>query len=118
MLDHKVCIYVPGTVAVNHQCPTSQARWADKALEKLSLWFGGATSLPGIGAWVSPTFGLVKEPIIFVFSFTDQGTLDRNVDAVMALAGQIGADMGQEAVGVEIDGRMHLVAGSAAVPAA
>jgi hypothetical protein len=117
-LDHKVALYIPSTVAVNKPCPDLQGRMTDLALEQLSRLFGGATRLPAVGAWVSETHGLVKEPINFVFSFTDETTLSRHVDAVLGLAAQIGAEMLQEAVAVEIDGQLHLVDSKAAVAAA
>jgi hypothetical protein len=114
MLDHKVGIYVPGTTAVNVPAPTLQEQWTNEALERFSRWFGGATALPGIGAWLSPTCGLVREPIMCVFSFTDDATARRNLDAVMALAAQIAFEMGQEVVTVEVNGGLHLVTAAAA----
>lgn len=116
-LDHKTAIYIPSTIGVNRPCPDLQGRMTDLALERLSRLFGGATALPGIGAWVSEAHGLVKEPVNFVFSFTDETALNRHVEAVLDLAAQIGAEMQQEAVAVEIGGRLCLVDSKAAAAA-
>jgi hypothetical protein len=119
-LTHRVAITVPSTVNVTDAAPTLQAQWVDTILTTLSTLFGGATALPGIGAWVSPTAGLVKENIVNVFAFCSEEGLTKARPAVMKLAMDLCVAMRQEAVAVDLDGKLYFVeaANAAALAAA
>lgn len=110
MLNHKITVYVTSTIAGNIPAsPDVQERWVNAFLANFSKWFGGATVIDGVGAWMSDTFGLVKEPIKLVYAFMSQEAYAQHGDDVFALASAMRADMGQEAVSVEVDGELNLV---------
>jgi hypothetical protein len=113
MLNHKITLYVPGTVQGNVPSPHMQAIWTDKVLRGFAEVFGGATLTHATGAWVSPTLGLVKEPVNLVSSFTDLDGVRAHIGDVKRWAAAIAEEMGQEAVALEVSGEMEFV--SAAV---
>ena len=58
-LAHKVTVYVPGTVGAASAGDTSE--WIARAASLLSSRFGGATSSPAVGYWLSDVHGLIRE---------------------------------------------------------
>jgi hypothetical protein len=80
-LSKRVAITVPSTVNVDQSGGSLQKEWVDRVLEKLSGLFGGATAIPGVGAWVSDVKGLVKEDVVIVHSFMSKGKLEEAKDA-------------------------------------
>jgi len=70
-----------------------------------------------IEGWLSPTHGLVEEPVVIVSSNTDETGLKR-LPEVKAFAAELAAELGQEAVGVEVDHTLHFVPPLAATVAA
>lgn len=108
-LNHIVKLYVPGTVNVNQLDPVAQAKYTDIALTELAGMFGGATVQPAIGAWVSQSAGLVKEPVNIVGAYCTEEGLHNNRDNVVQLATRLAKEMGQEAVSLEIDGELLFV---------
>lgn len=55
----KTTIYVPATVGVSQQADNSKQVEETAAL--LARLFGGSTSTPAVGYWLSPAAGLVAE---------------------------------------------------------
>ena len=108
-LDTKVEVYVPSTVNVDESHKGRQDKWTDEALTRLADIFGGASCIPGIGAWVSKTKGLVKEPINIVYAYTTEKTLEEKRVSVLKLAIDICREMKQEAVTVIFNGKMYFV---------
>lgn len=103
-LNHKVTIYVPATKDIN--TPIDNTPYVERFAALFSELFGGATSSPAIGYWVSPTEGLVKENTTIVFAFAE--SLDE-IDKVVDAAADLQAELGQDAVALEIDGRMAFI---------
>lgn len=58
-LNAKVAIYVPSTTDV----------FVNKVMTKFSEWFGGCTSTPAVGGWVSNSGALVVENVTIVYAF-------------------------------------------------
>ena len=107
MFSHKFSIYVPSTVDVNNAVDNTAA--VSDCLAFLSSQFGGATALAASGAWVSEAAGLVSESVTICYAFTNlRGLLGRR-RAVLDYARKLCKDMQQEAVSVEIDGRLYFV---------
>ena len=109
MLNRQVKVYVPGTVDANTDAPERQQEWVRRSLEQLSRLFGGATAIPGQGAYISEEHGLIVEPVVIVSAFCDEAGLEEHRDAVIDFARQLGLDMTQECVSVEFDGTMEFV---------
>lgn len=72
-LNAKVAIYVPSTTDVN--VPTDNKKFVNKAMTKFSEWFGGCTSTPAVGGWVSALCETGRVP----------GRVDRNIEAGTAV---------------------------------
>ena len=66
-LNAKVAIYVPSTTEVN--VPTDNKEFVNKVMTKFSEWFGGCTSTPAVGGWVSNSGALVVENVTIVYAF-------------------------------------------------
>ena len=107
--DHIVKIYVPSTSNVIESDLTKAQHFTDYCLTQLARMFGGATAQQAQGAWISPVHGLVKEPIVIVFAFCSQESLDQYRGDVFQLAAEIAMEMKQEAVSVEIDNGLYFV---------
>jgi hypothetical protein len=105
-LLHSVAVYVPSTLDVNKE--TDNARQVNSTLASLSTLFGGCTGYDVHGAWMSNANGLVVESVTVCKSYADVLT-DEALESVYAIANQIKADMGQEAVSVEIDNALYFV---------
>ena len=100
-------IYVPSTVSVNHSVDNSGA--VAGCLSFLSSRFGGATSTAARGAWVSDSAGLVVEDVTICYAFTNLRGFLTGRRAVLDYAKKLRDDMKQEAVSVEINGRLFFV---------
>ena len=108
-MDHKIGVFIPSTTSISKKAPASKVnKWVKEAKVRFATLFGGFTSYKAQGGWVSPTQGLVEEDVTIVQAFTDKAGLS-HVPTVKALASQIANDMGQEAVSVEIDGKLQFV---------
>ena len=104
---HSFRIYVPSTVDVDSPVDSSAA--VSGCLSFLSGLFGGATALHASGAWVSDSAGLVLENVTICYAFTNLRGLLRGRRAVLAYAKDLRDEMKQDAVSVEIDGRLYFV---------
>lgn len=106
-LSHKVTFYVPSTMDVDNAVDNTAQ--VERVASALSGWFGGATSTPAVGYWLSPAAGLVAEKTVVVFAYASEGDLTDHVEDVVELAETVKTEMGQEAVAVEIDGEMYFI---------
>lgn len=104
---HSFRIYVPSTVSVD--TPVDNSAAVSGCLSFLSGLFGGATALRASGAWVSDSAGLVVENVTICYAFCGLRAFLRGRRAVLDYAKKVRDDMKQEAVSVEIDGRLYLV---------
>lgn len=66
-LNAKVAIYVPSTTDVNQPCDNKVV--VNKVMTAFSKWFGGCTSTPAVGGWVSNSGALVVENVTIVYAF-------------------------------------------------
>jgi hypothetical protein len=101
-MNRKISIIVPSTG------PAHYSLMVQKVLTVLASLFGGCTSVPGTGAWMSRD-GLVTEDITLVYSSTDADTLSKALPQVEALARGIARTMNQECVAVEVNGVLFFV---------
>ena len=75
-LSHKVKIYVPSTINVNESYDNMPI--VESVLCNLAKFFGGATSYPAFGAWVTSTGQLVNERITICEASYDNGLSSRD----------------------------------------
>lgn len=106
-LASKVTVYVPSTTNTNKKANTTAHVNATAGL--LSKLFGGATSTPATGYWMSSTAGLVKERSTMVFAYCSEKDLEAGIDQVVEHCHKMKQDLAQEAVAVEVNGTMYLV---------
>lgn len=106
-LSHSFRVYIPSTVDVNTAVNSSAA--VAGCLSFLSGMFGGATALEASGAWLSESAGLVTEKVTICYSFCGLLAFLRGRRAVLDYAKKVRDDMKQEAVSVEIDGKLYLI---------
>ena len=115
MLNHRIAVYIPSTTNGNQQAPADLiAKWVKSAKLKFANLFGGFTSYKAVGGWVSPTHGLIEEPVVVVASHTDDDGLDR-LGEVEEFAAAVADSLGQEAVTIEVDNSLQFVGPLAAV---
>jgi hypothetical protein len=90
-LKSKVSIYVPSTNNVNEAVDNSTQ--VDYVMSKLSEMFGGATSAPAMGAWVSESGQLVKENVTIVYAFCTDDKLNKCIDYILQVCERIKKEM-------------------------
>lgn len=106
-LNHKVTVYVPGTVGAAEAGNTEE--WVNKAAALLSKSFGGATSTPALGFWLSEVHGLIREKTTVVFAYAAESDLAAGIDAVVDFCTEMRNSLGQEAIALELDGEMYFI---------
>ena len=106
-LSHRVTVYVPGTCGIDAAADNSAH--VERVAAALSGWFGGATASPVLGYWLSPSAGLVSEHTTMVFAFCSEDALQAHADDLLALCVDLRDTLRQEAIALEIDGKMLFV---------
>lgn len=107
-LNQRVAIYVPATDNVSEA--VDNAAMVESCAEMLSNFFGGATIQPGRGAWVSERDGLVLEDTTIVYAYCTAEDLENHAADVEAFALAMKRDMHQEAVSVEVNRELYIIA--------
>ena len=103
-LNHRVAAYIPATIDVNTEIDNTP--YVDHMAAIMSECFGGATSSPANGYWMSNSVGLVKEKTTIVFAYA--ADLDK-LDAVIDYLIQLKSELNQEAMALEVDGKMYFI---------
>lgn len=106
-LSSRITLYVPATKNVNEEF--DNAEYVDRAAVLFSELFGGSTSTPALGYWLSPTKGLVKENTALVFTYCNEEDLNRHIDKLVDFCEQLKTELSQESVALEINGEMYFV---------
>jgi hypothetical protein len=108
VLPERIAIYVPSTVNVNEPASAEIVQnWVTETRRFLSTEFGGATSIAAIGSWNSNGV-VITEDVTIVYAFASKLT-DVETDKVFAFAAALRDTFSQEAVSVEINGKLVLV---------
>ena len=105
----RVAVYVPGTSGPADTDAALAERMTAETAAALSDLFGGATISPASGAWVSDSFGLIREAVNIVYSYTAPETLDRYGAEILEIVQRVKQEMRQECVSCEINGALYLV---------
>jgi len=113
-VNHSIEIFIPTTFGVTGPATSSWHRMAHRASlladtkTKMARLFGGYTAHSALGGWVSDKRGLVEEPVHIVHSaYGDESA--HHVPEVFKMAGRLAKVLGQEAVTVRHNGKMHFV---------
>lgn len=106
-LSSKLTVYVPATTNVNEVIDNT--KYVNECENMLSKCFGGATSTPVLGYWLSPANGLVKENTMIVFAYCSEKDLQQNIDKVVEYCEQLKQELAQDAIAIEINGEMYFI---------
>ena len=106
-LSSKITVYVPATDNVSDAVDNTEA--VNHAATVLAGLFGGATSTPALGYWLSPAAGLVAEATTVVFAYAKDTDLQDHIADVVTLCEDLKTSMHQEAVALEINGEMYFI---------
>lgn len=106
-LSSRVTVYIPSTTDVNKEVDTSS--YIDECASLLSELFGGATSTPALGYWLSQSAGLIKEKSTMVFAYCSDNDLTNGIDELVNFCEKIKTELKQEAVALEINGEMYFI---------
>ena len=106
-LNHKVTVYVPATDNNGGMAKhIDNAKYVDRIAALMSNTFGGATSTPAIGYWMSDSRGLEKESTTIVFAYAE--TLDE-IDRVIDECEKLKRELNQDTVALEVDNKMYFI---------
>ena len=106
-LSSKVTVYIPSTKNINEVINNTQ--YINQCATLLSECFGGATSTPALGYWMSNTAGLVKENTTMVFAYASDTDLQANIEKVITFCENLKAELKQDAIALEINGEMYFI---------
>ena len=106
-LSSRVTIYIPSTTDIDKEVDTSS--YIDGAASLMSNLFGGATSTPALGYWLSPAAGLVKEVSTMVFAYCSDSDLANGIDELVNFCEKIKTELKQEVIALEINGEMYFI---------
>lgn len=106
-LSSKVTVYVPSTINVNEQIDNTE--YVDRLASLLSQCFGGSTSTPALGYWLSDTQGLIKEKTTMVFAYCKDQDLEEKIDIIITACENLKIELKQEAIAMEINGEMYFI---------
>jgi hypothetical protein len=104
---NQIAAFIPGTRGVD-QAADNQAV-VQRTLHYFSQRFGGATSAPAQGAWHSEQAGIVSEGVHLVMSYATEDDLSQHLDEVIDYIKQLKAELGQEAMALEVNRKLMLV---------
>ena len=106
-LSSKVTVYIPSTKNINETINNTEH--VNNCASLLSECFGGATSTPALGYWMSNTVGLVKESTTMVFAYASDTDLQTNIEKVITFCENLKVELSQDAIALEINGEMYFI---------
>jgi len=105
-LSSRINAYIPATV---HDKEVDNTQYVERIASLFSEWFGGATSTPALGYWLSGSIGLIKERTTIIFAYCTTEQLEKNIDNVVDALLELKEELKQEAMALEINGEMHFI---------
>jgi len=107
VLDRRVSVFVPATVDVN--VPADTELHVGQTMQFMAELFGGVSAVEQAGLYVSSRWGTVREKTVAVRSYTTAATLRRQFPPLLCFVRQLQKELRQEAIAVELDGRLLLM---------
>ncbi|MCB9758490.1 MAG: cyclic nucleotide-binding domain-containing protein [Alphaproteobacteria bacterium] len=104
---HQVSVYIPTTLQTDQPADTSA--YVQRTLDFLGQRFGGATSMSARGVWRSHQVGLVREDVYVVRTYATQADMNEHLDQVVEYTRTLKAELGQEAMALEVDRKLVLI---------
>ena len=108
-LNCKFAVYVPTTVDVDRVDVEVAERVKRYVMERMATLFGGSTSTPAVGAWVSEGGGVVYENVNIVYAYCTSAQAVTEFENVIALCEYVKKEMSQEAVTLEYNGQVKFI---------
>ena len=108
-LNCKFAIYVPTTVVVDRVDVEVAERVKKHVMERLATWFGGSTSTPAVGAWVSESGKTIYENVNIVYTYCTSAQAITEFKNVIALCEYVKKEMSQEAVTLEYNEQIKII---------
>lgn len=108
-LPVNIKLFIPSTIEVNKKAKHIQKKFTDVSLLEFAELFGGATSYKAIGAWNSPTVGLMKEDVVIVESFATVDAINKGISKIIELAKRIKKEMSQDSIALEYQNKLFLI---------
>lgn len=106
-LSSKITLYIPATKNVDEEIDNNE--YVEEAAKLFSLLFGGSTSTPGLGYWMSSSAGLIKEKINLVFAYASEKDLREKIDQVIDWCENLKRVLRQESIALEVNGEMYFI---------
>jgi hypothetical protein len=106
-LSSKITLYIPATKNINEVIDNTE--YVNKAATLLSNCFGGATSTPALGYWMSSTAGLTKEKTTLVFAYCKDQDIENNIDKVIEFCEGLKKELTQDSIALELNGEMYFI---------
>lgn len=106
-LSSKITLYIPATINVSNKI--NNVKYVDEAAKFFSTLFGGSTSTPALGYWLSQEKGLIKEKTTLVFAYCNDQDLRNNIDQVIDYCEGLKKELSQESIAIEINGEMYFI---------
>ena len=108
-LSMNIKLFIPGTINITEDATEQQLTFVNNALKLFADNFGGATSYKAVGAWSSPSAGLVTENVVIVEAFCSPDAVEIHMDSVLKLAEQIKKEMSQDAVAMSYNNQIYFI---------
>lgn len=106
-LNSRFAVYVPSTLNVDEKHNNSQE--VDYVMKRMSLLFGGATSTPAKGGWMSEKGNLIIEDVTIVYSYCTTEQAIENFNAVISICNKLKKEMKQEAITLEYNNQIKFI---------
>ena len=106
-LSSRLTVYVPATNNANEAIDNKI--YVDRCAALLSSCFGGATSTPALGYWLSDSKGLIRENTTIVFAYCADADLQTKIDRVIDFCEGLKSELSQESIAMELNGEMYFI---------
>lgn len=106
-LSSRMTIYIPSTININQEIDNT--KHVEEAAAMLADFFGGATSTDAAGYWLSNSAGLVREKSTMIFAYCSEADLEKHIDHVVEYCEKLKAELKQDAIALELNGKMYFI---------
>lgn len=109
-LSAKIAVYVPSTFDVNGKDENKLSeKWIEEFSILFSKLFGGCTSYNARGNWISEKNALVSESVTIIYAFSEQETIDNNLNWIISAIQNMCIEMKQECISLEYKNNLFFI---------